>query len=84
MECRNDCNLAKLAPILLRSNEMNTVQADLVITGAHTPTPSIYWKGQPVQPVTGLKVVAGVVTLTIPEDPLLAEMAANGIKIVRV
>ena len=62
---------------------MQTVQADLVITGAHTPTPSIYWKGQPVQPVTGLKVINGVVTLTIPEDPTLAEMMAAGIKIVR-
>lgn len=62
---------------------MNTVQADLVITGAHTPAPLIYWKGQQVQPVTGLKVINGVVTLTIPEDPMLAEMVAAGIKIVR-
>lgn len=62
---------------------MNTVQTDLVITGAHTPEPMIYWKGQPVPQVAGLRVVNGVVTLTIPEDPMLAEMAAAGIKIVR-
>lgn len=62
---------------------MNTIQTDLVITGAHTAEPVIYWKGQQVQPVTGLKVVNGFVTLTIPEDPALAEMTAAGIKIVR-
>ena len=63
---------------------METVQTDLVITGAHTPTPSVFWKGQPVPNITGLKVYNNVVTLTVPEDALLAEMAANGIKIVRV
>lgn len=62
---------------------MQTTQTDFVITGAHTPTPGIFWKGQTVPNVTGIKVVNGVVTLTIPEDPLLAEMAAAGIKIVR-
>ena len=62
---------------------MNTVQTDLTITGAHTPIPVIYWKGQQVSPITALKVVNGVVTLTIPEDPKLAEMLAAGIKIVR-
>lgn len=62
---------------------MKTLQTDLTILGAHTPTPAIYWKGQPVQAVTSLRVVNGVVTLTIPEDPLLAEMAAAGIRIVR-
>ena len=63
---------------------METVQTDLVITGAHTAQPSVFWKGQPVSNVTGLKVYNNVVTLTVPEDPLLAEMAASGIKIVRV
>jgi hypothetical protein len=63
---------------------MQTTQTDLVITGAHTAQPGIFWKGQPVQQVTGLRVINGIVTLTIPEDPLLAEMAAAGIKIVRV
>lgn len=63
---------------------MNTVQTDLVIAGAHTPAPVVYWKGQPVPQVAGLRVVNGVVTLTVPEDPTLAEMVAAGIKIVRV
>lgn len=62
---------------------MQTVQTDLTIVGAHTPTPAVYWKGAAVPNITGLKVVGGVVTLTIPEDPLLAEMAAAGIRIVR-
>lgn len=62
---------------------MQTAQSDLTILGANTPTPAIYWKGQPVQTVTGLRVVNGIVTLTVPEDPILADMAANGIKIVR-
>lgn len=62
---------------------MQTVQTDLVITGAHTPDPMIYWKGQQVSPVAAIKVINGVVTLTVPEDPLLAEMMAAGIKIVR-
>ena len=63
---------------------METVQTDLVITGAHTASPSVFWKGQPVSNVTGLKVYNNVVTLTVPEDPVLAELTANGIKIVRV
>lgn len=63
---------------------METVQTDLVITGANTASPSVFWKGQPVQNITGLKVYNNVVTLTVPEDPVLAELTANGIKIVRV
>lgn len=63
---------------------METVQTDLVITGAHTASPLVFWKGQPVQNITGLKVYNNVVTLTVPEDPALAELTANGIKIVRV
>lgn len=63
---------------------MQTTQADLVITGAHTAQPGVFWKGQPVANIAGLKVINGIVTLTVPEDPVLAEMAANGIKIVRV
>lgn len=62
---------------------MQTTQTDLVITGAHTAQPGVFWKGQAVQGLTGLKVIAGVVTLTLPEDPLLAEMRDAGIKIVR-
>ena len=62
---------------------MQTTQGDLVLIGAHTPTPAIFWKGQQVQQVTGLRVVNGVVTLNVPEDPVLAEMMAAGIKIVR-
>jgi hypothetical protein len=62
---------------------MQTAQGDLVLIGAHTQTPQIFWKGQQVQQVTGLRVVNGVVTITVPEDPVLAEMQAAGIKIVR-
>jgi hypothetical protein len=62
---------------------MQTVSTDLVITGAHTSAPAVFWKGQLVKNVAGLKVVGGVVTLRISEDPILAEMVANGIKIVR-
>jgi hypothetical protein len=63
---------------------MQTAQTDLTITGANTLTPSVYWKGQPVTQVSSLRVLNGVVTLILPEDPLLAEMAAAGIKIVRI
>jgi len=63
---------------------MNTVQTDLTIVGAHTPTPSIYWKGQQVPNVAGLKVLGGIVTLTLQEDSALSEMMEAGIKIVRV
>lgn len=38
---------------------MQTAQTDLTIVGAHTETPAIYWKGQPVQNVTGLRVIGG-------------------------
>ena len=62
---------------------MQTVQSDLTIFGAHTTAPMVYWKGSQVSPVTALKVVNGVVTLTVPEDPVLAEMVAAGFKIVR-
>lgn len=62
---------------------MQTIQTDLIITGAHTPKPEVFWKGTPI-PITNIRVVNNVVTLTLPEDPLVAEMVANGIKIVRV
>jgi len=62
---------------------METVQTDLTIIGAHTESPMIYWKGQQVPNIVGLKVLNGIVTLTVPEDPVLAEMMAAGIKIVR-
>lgn len=63
---------------------MQTAQTDLTIVGAHTTTPMVYWKGQPVQNIAGLKVLNNVVTLAVPEDTVLAEMSAAGIKIVRV
>lgn len=62
---------------------MLTIQTDLVIIGAHTLQPTIMWKGQTVPQVTGLKVISGVVTLAISEDPVLAEMQQAGIRIVR-
>lgn len=63
---------------------MQTAQTDLTILGANTPEPAVFWKGQPVPAIKALSVAKGVVTLTLPEDPLLAEMIASGIKIVRV
>ena len=62
---------------------MNTTQGDLVLVGAHTATPAVFWKGQPVPQVAGIRVVNGQVTITVPEDPVLADMMASGIKIVR-
>lgn len=62
---------------------MNTAQGNLTILNAHTNAPMIYWNGSQVSPVTALRVVNGAVTLTVPEDPVLAEMIAAGVKIVR-
>ena len=62
---------------------METAQGSLTILNAHTPVPTVYWNGHAVSPVMAIKVVNGVVTLTVPEDPVLAEMTAAGIKIVR-
>jgi len=62
---------------------MQFVQSDLTIIGAHTSSPVIYWKGQQVPFVSELKVVGGTVTITVPEDQLLAEMKSAGIKIIR-
>lgn len=62
---------------------MQTAQGSLTILNAHTSEPTIYWNGAQVPAVTALKVVNGVVTLTVPEDPVLAEMIAAGVKIVR-
>lgn len=62
---------------------METTQGSLTIVNAHTSVPVVYWNGSEVSPVIAIKVVNGVVTLTVPEDPVLAEMIATGIKIVR-
>ena len=63
---------------------METVQTDLTIIGAHTVQPQVYWKGQLVPNLTGLKVINNTVTITLPEDPLLAEMISAGIIVRRV
>lgn len=62
---------------------MQTAQTDLTIVGAHTNTPAVYWKGQLVPNVTGLRVADGKVVLSVPDDPLLAEMQAAGIVVRR-
>lgn len=67
---------------------MNTAQSALTIIGLHTKEPKVFWNGKPVEGIVGIHAVNdGVypkVALKFNEDPMLAEMAAAGIKIVRV
>jgi len=62
---------------------MQTASGQLTILNAHTPTPAVYWNGVQVPNITNLAVYNGKVTLTLPEDPVLAEMKAAGIVIKR-
>ena len=66
---------------------MNTVQGSLTIINPHAPDAKVYWNGQEVS-VTGISVqnddvAKALVTLTVAEDPILAELKAAGIRIVR-
>lgn len=50
----------------------------------NTPSPSVYWKGQKLEQLSGVRVVDGKVSLTVnptPLDLLYAELEAAGIKI---
>ncbi len=62
---------------------MQTAQGQLTILNAHTPEPQVFWNGAQVLNIKGLVVANGKVTLTLPEDPVLAEMKAAGIVIKR-
>jgi hypothetical protein len=66
---------------------MNTAQGSLTMLNLHTAEPQVYWNGQLVS-VVGVAVVNDpakqTVTIKVQEDPVLAEMAAAGIRIVRV
>jgi len=65
---------------------MEAVQGSLTILNPHAPAPQVFWNGQAVNAI-GVSVVndgvTGKVTIKVPEDPVLAEMQAAGIKIVR-
>ena len=65
---------------------MEAVQGSLTILNPHAPTPQVFWNGQLVN-VIGVTVVndgvTGKVTIKVPEDTVLAEMQAAGIKVVR-
>jgi len=62
---------------------MQTAQGQLIILNAHTPEPQLFWNGAQVLNIKALAVYNGKVTLTLPEDPVLAEMKAAGIVIKR-
>lgn len=67
---------------------MNISQGSLVMVGLHTTEPKVFWNGQEVPGVKGITAsntgASPRVVLNVAEDPLLAEMKAAGIKIVRV
>lgn len=66
---------------------MISAQSNLTMVGLNTPTPQVFWKGQKVEGITGIKVdweddeqrVTLRVSISNPE--LHAEMNAAGIKI---
>lgn len=71
-----------------KGNKMNVSQGDLVIIGLHTDTPQVVWKGQTLTNVTAIRAVNDGLTktlsITISEDPLVAELKAAGIIVKRV
>jgi hypothetical protein len=62
---------------------MQISQGQLTILNAHTLEPQVFWNGLQVQNVKAIAVINGKVSLTLPEDPVLAEMKAAGIVIKR-
>lgn len=66
---------------------MQTTTGSLTILNAHEDAPSVFWNGIKIEGITGINVTnaEGVkrVVLTLPEDPILAEMQAAGITIKR-
>lgn len=66
---------------------MIQVTGSLTILNAHEDAPSVFWNGVKVEGITGISVSNGAgtkrVILTLPEDPVFAEMQAAGIVIKR-
>jgi len=62
---------------------MQISQGQLTILNAHTLEPQVFWNGLQVPNIKALAVINGKVSLTLPEDPVLAEMKAAGIVIKR-
>ena len=66
---------------------MQTTTGSLTILNAHEDTPSVFWNGIKVEGITAIAIANGAgmhrVVLTLPEDPILAEMQAAGITIKR-
>lgn len=63
---------------------IESVPGSLVMVDLNTPSPSVYWKGQKLEQLSGVRVVDGKVSLTVnptPLDLLYAELEAAGIKI---
>ena len=66
---------------------MKTTTSSLTILNAHEDAPSVFWNGVKVEGITAINILNGGglhrVVLTLPEDPILAEMQAAGIAIKR-
>ena len=66
---------------------MQVANGQLTILNPHTNTPQVFWNGTYVPGVQAISVTndsdSTRVVLTLPEDPLLAEMKAAGIVIKR-
>lgn len=66
---------------------IQATQGSLVMVGLNTPEAQVFWNGVKVEGIKGIAVANGAglsrVTLTLPEDPILAEMQAAGIVIKR-
>lgn len=66
---------------------MQATQGSLVIIGANTDVPQVFWNGTQVQGITAITVDndsdSKRVVLTFQEGPILTEMAAAGVIIKR-
>lgn len=66
---------------------MEVATGNLTMIGLNTETPSVFWNGVKVSGVVGIRVenAEGTqkVVLTVQENPVLSEMRAAGVKIVR-
>lgn len=60
---------------------IESVPGSLVMVDLNTPTPTVFWKGQRLDNLSGVRVVDGKVSLTVdptPLDLLYAELEADG------
>jgi hypothetical protein len=66
---------------------MQTTTGSLTLLNAHTDTPQVFWNGIKIEGVKAINIAnetaAKRVSLTLAEDPVLAEMQAAGIIIKR-